>query len=80
VTSKLCGAGWLKMKSQVFAAKCHTPDSLDAATVRHFDWYEATGFKVPFPGEKTVRPASDFNHPARSKTDVDDDDDDDDVI
>jgi hypothetical protein len=58
------------MKWQVFAAKYHTPDSLDADTVRHFDWYEATGFKVPFPGEKTVRPASDFNHPARSKTDV----------
>jgi hypothetical protein len=63
------------MKTQVFAAKYHIPDSLDADTVRHFDWYEATGFKVPFPGEKRVRPASDFKHPVRSKADADDDDD-----
>ena len=48
------------MKTQVFAAKYHIPDSLDPDTVSHFDWYEATGFKVPFPGEKKVRPASDF--------------------
>jgi YVTN family beta-propeller protein len=52
--------GWLRMKTQVFTAHYHIPDSLDADTVSHFDWYEATGFKVPFPGEKTVRPASDF--------------------
>ncbi len=68
--------GWLKMKAEVFAPKYRTPDSLDPDTVRHFDWYETTGFKVPFPGEKTVRPASDFNHPVRSKADLDDDDDD----
>ena len=73
---KALRAGWLKMKAEVFAAKYHIPDSLDPDTVRHFDWYEATGFKVPFPGEKTVRPASDFNHPVRSKADLDDDDDD----
>ena len=72
--------GWTKMKAETFAAKYHTPDSLDPDTVRHFDWYEATGFKVPFPGEKAVRPASDFTHPVRSKADSDDDDDDDDVI
>jgi hypothetical protein len=74
---KALRAGWLKMKAEVFTAKYHTPDSLDPDTVRHFDWYEATGFNVPFPGEKTVRPASDFKHPVRSKADLDDDDDDD---
>jgi YVTN family beta-propeller protein len=58
--AKVLRAGWLKMKTQVFAAKYHVPDSLDPDTVSHFDWYEATGFKVPFPGEKKVRPASDF--------------------
>jgi YVTN family beta-propeller protein len=52
--------GWLNMKTQVFTSHYHIPDSLDPDTVSHFDWYEATGFKVPFPGEKTVRPASDF--------------------
>ena len=67
---KALRAGWLKMKTEVFAAKYHMPDSLDPDTVSHFDWYEATGFKVPFPGEKKVRPASDFirtgSEPARS--------------
>ncbi len=65
--------GWLKMKTQVFAAKYHVPDSLDPDTVSHFDWYEATGFKVPFPGEKKVRPASDFKRKVHvAKADLDD--------
>ena len=64
--------GWLKMKAEVFAPKYHTPDSLDPDTVSHFDWYEATGFKVPFPGEKRVRPASDFSKAALVKADLDD--------
>jgi hypothetical protein len=28
--------------------------------VNHWAWYEATGFKRPYPGEKTVRWPSDF--------------------
>jgi len=68
---KALRAGWLKMKADVFAARYHMPDSLDPDTVSHFDWYEATGFKVPFPGEKKVRPASDFSHPALATTDDD---------
>jgi hypothetical protein len=31
-----------------------------------------TGYKVPFPGEKRVRPASDFNRKAPAKADLDD--------
>jgi YVTN family beta-propeller protein len=69
---KALRAGWMKMKAEVFAAKYHTPDSLDPSTVSHFDWYEATGFKVPFPGEKKVRPASDFIHRPAPKGDKDD--------
>ncbi|MGA8531038.1 MAG: hypothetical protein WB622_15080, partial [Acidobacteriaceae bacterium] len=61
-------AGWLRMKTQVFAAHYHMPDSLDPDMVSHFDWYEATGFKVPFPGEKKVRPASDFAKAALTTT------------
>ncbi len=57
---KALQAGWMKMKAKVFAAHYHIPDSLDPDTVSHFDWYEATGFKLPYPGEKKVRPASDF--------------------
>ena len=60
---KALRAGWLKKKAEIFAGKYHIPDSEDPDTVSHYDWYEATGFKVPFPGEKTVRPASDFKNP-----------------
>ena len=70
---KALRAGWLKMKAEVFAARYHMPDSLDPDTVSHFDWYEATGFKVPFPGEKTVRPASDFSKQASTTADQDGD-------
>ena len=31
------------------------PDSVDADTLNHLDWYEATGFQKPYPGEATVR-------------------------
>ncbi len=65
-------AGWLKKKAEIFAGKYHMPDAEDADIVSHYDWYEATAFKVPFPGEKTVRPASDFNN--AGLTPVDDDD------
>jgi hypothetical protein len=64
-------AGWMKKKAEIFAGKYHLPDSEDVDTVSHYDWYEATGFKVPFPGEKTVRPASDFNKVALTKADDD---------
>jgi YVTN family beta-propeller protein len=72
---KAMRAGWLKMKTNVFAARYHVPDSLDPDTVSHFDWYEATGFKVPYPGEKKVRPASDFIKKAALATSGDKDGD-----
>ncbi len=61
---KALRAGWMKKKAQVFAGKQHIPDSEDPSTVNHLDWYESTNFKVPYPGEKKVRPASDFNKTA----------------
>ena len=73
---KALRAGWMKMKTEVFATKWHIPDSLDPSTVSHFDWYEATGFKVPFPGEKVVRPASDFRKAVLAKAKDGDGDDD----
>ncbi|MFZ3210973.1 MAG: hypothetical protein WA188_05610 [Terriglobales bacterium] len=55
---------------------------LQTELVEMQEWVKATGarivvvfeggFKVPFPGEKTVRPASDFNKPAPAKADLDD--------
>jgi YVTN family beta-propeller protein len=66
-------AGWMKKKAEIFAGKYQIPDSEDPDTVRHYNWYEATGFKVPYPGEKKVRPASEFKRKA-PVADTDDDD------
>jgi hypothetical protein len=57
-------AAWLQKKQQVFAGKLTKPDAEDPETVNHFNWYMATGFTRPYPGEKKVRPPSDFNKPA----------------
>jgi hypothetical protein len=65
-------AGWMKMKTQIFAGKYHTPDSEDPNIVNHLDWYEATGFTRPYPGETKVLPASAFKKAARTKIDDDD--------
>jgi hypothetical protein len=65
-------AGWLKKKAEIFAGKQHKPDSEDPDIVSHYNWYEATGFTRPYPGEKTVRPPSDFNNSAPITTDKDD--------
>jgi hypothetical protein len=62
---KALRAGWMQKKAEIFAGKQHTPDAEDPDTANHLTWYEATGFTRPFPGEKTVRPASDFNKPAK---------------
>jgi YVTN family beta-propeller protein len=52
--------GWHALKDRMFAGKTSKPDSVDPDTLSHFDWYEATHYKRPFPGETAVRPASDF--------------------
>ena len=65
--------GWLQKKAQIFAGKLTRPDSEDPDTVNHLNWYMTTGFTRPYPGEKTVRPASEFNNLCRP-TKVDDDD------
>jgi hypothetical protein len=63
---------WLEKKAQVFAGKLTKPDSEDQDTVNHLNWYMSTGFTRPYPGEKTVRPPSQFNKPAPTKADDDD--------
>ena len=69
---KALRAGWMAKKAEIFAGKQHKPDAEDIDTVNHLTWYDATGFTRPFPGEKTVRPASEFNKPAPTKADDDD--------
>ncbi len=71
---KALRAGWMKMKVQIFAGKYHIPDSENPAIVNHLDWYEATGFTRPYPGETKVLPASAFKKAANGKVDTDDDD------
>ncbi len=63
---------WLQKKAQIFAGKLTKPDSEDPDAVNHFNWYMTTGFTRPYPGEKTVRPPSEFNNPAPSTADQDD--------
>ncbi|MBV8116046.1 MAG: hypothetical protein JO300_14985, partial [Silvibacterium sp.] len=70
---KALRAGWMKEKQQIFAGKHTTPDAEDPDTVNHLNWYEATGFTRPYPGEAKVRPASDFkNRKAPATADLDD--------
>jgi YVTN family beta-propeller protein len=69
---KALRAGWMNKKTETFAGKYSKPDSEDPDTVNHLDWYEATNFTRPYPGEKTVRPASDFNKAAPAEADDDD--------
>jgi YVTN family beta-propeller protein len=64
-------AAWLQKKAQIFAGNYTKPDVEDPDTVRHYNWYEATGFTRPYPGEKTVRPPSDFNNSAPVAVDKD---------
>ena len=51
---------WSKAKTKIFAGKSTKPDSEDSDTVNHLSWYEATGFKRPYPGETKVRPPTEF--------------------
>jgi YVTN family beta-propeller protein len=69
---KALRAGWMAKKAAIFAGHYGQPDVEDSDTVNHLNWYEATGFTRPYPGEKTVRPASDFHRAAPSKVDDDD--------
>jgi len=61
---KALQAAWQQKKTEIFAGKYQKPDSEDPDIVAHYDWYDATGYKVPFPGEKTVRWPSSFKNQA----------------
>jgi YVTN family beta-propeller protein len=51
---------WAQAKLDLFKGKSSKADSEDPYTMNHFDWYDATGYTRPYPGEKTVRWPSDF--------------------
>ena len=69
---KALRAAWLQKKAELFAGKLTKPDSEDPEAVNHFNWYMSTGFTRPYPGEKTIRPPSEFNNPAPAGEDADD--------
>jgi YVTN family beta-propeller protein len=69
---KALRAAWLQKKSQIFAGKLTKPDSEDPDTVNHLNWYMATGFTRPYPGESKVRPPSEFKKAAPKTADLDD--------
>ena len=49
------------------------PDAEDPNIVNHLNWYEATGFTRPYPGEKTVLHPSEFKVSAAPRVaDLDD--------
>ena len=51
---------WATAKEDMFRGKMTKPDSVDPYTLNHFDWYSATNFTRPYPGEKSVRAPSEF--------------------
>jgi YVTN family beta-propeller protein len=55
---------WLQKKKQIFDGKLTKPDAEDPDAVNHLNWYMATGFTRPYPGETKVRPPSEFKKPA----------------
>jgi YVTN family beta-propeller protein len=65
-------AAWLQTKSQLFAGKLTKPDAEDPDTVNHLNWYQATGFTRPYPGESRVRSPKEFKN--RFAAQVPDDD------
>jgi len=69
--AKALKKAWLKKKAQVFAGKLTKPDAEDPDTVNHLNWYLATNFTRPYPGEKKIRSPRDFKKPAPNTADVD---------
>jgi hypothetical protein len=64
---------WAQARLEIFKGKSQKPDSEDPDTVNHLNWYEATDFKRPYPGESKVRWPSEFaKRIAHPKLDLDD--------
>jgi YVTN family beta-propeller protein len=53
---------WAAAKTEMFKGNLHKADSVDPYTLNHLDWYEATNFQRPYPGEKSVRWPSEFEN------------------
>jgi len=66
-------AAWIQKRREIFAGKMHKPDAEDPDIVNHLNWYLATGFTRPYPGENQIRHPSEFpNTPVVRTADLDD--------
>ena len=64
---------WEDFKKVMFKGKLAKADSVDPYTLNHLDWYEATNFDRPYPGEKSVRWPDEFkDRVAHPNFDLDD--------
>jgi len=64
---------WRKAKQKIFADKLQKPDSEDPDVVGHMNWYFATHFTKPYPGENKVRRPRDFKNLLVTRDEDDDD-------
>jgi YVTN family beta-propeller protein len=53
-------AAWVQKRKEIFAGKMTKPDAEDPDIVNHLNWYLATGFTRPYPGEQRVMHPSEF--------------------
>ena len=65
---------WLKATGEVMKDKIAKADAADPNFLNHVIWYSATGWKLPYPGERTILPPEPFLKAARRYHDSDDDD------
>jgi len=55
-------AAWKQAKVKMFAGKSTKADAEDPEALAHLNWYEATGFTRPYPGETAVRMPNEFKN------------------
>jgi YVTN family beta-propeller protein len=65
---------WRKARQQIFAGKMQKPDAEDTDVVGHMNWYFATHFTKPYPGESKVRRPRDFRNLLVTRDEDDDGD------
>jgi len=66
-------AAWVQKKQELFAGKLTKPDAEDPNIVNHLNWYEATNYVRPYPGEDRVLAPSEFKVSAAPRVaDLDD--------
>jgi hypothetical protein len=65
---------WRKARTKMFAGKFQRPDAEDPDVVGHMNWYFATNFAKPYPGERKVRMPGDFPNLLVTRDEDDDED------